>query len=180
MKPTRLFRGLRLVVKPVSYHKTMVMLSYVKDKRLWPSGVRPIGAECIAFVDGHEGAVMSGFAAANTQCQANERARFYTKQHLNKRMKKNKPVIRSTAQGEYHATMYHGGAYHHGSGVTIEAAVENAKYNIENFGKILDEIIEDVERPAKKLLGDSITVSEYVANKVTRGHSVKRWWQFWK
>lgn len=149
MKPIRYFKGLRLVVKPVSYQKTLIMLSYVKDKRLWPSGVIPIGAECLAFVDDHEGPVMSTFAAANTQCEASHRARFYVKQHLNKRMKRDKPSIRSTVKGEFHATMYLGGVYHHGYGVTIEAAIENAKYNIENFGKIIDEIVESEPKENK-------------------------------
>lgn len=169
MKPTRLFKGLRLVVKPVSHNKTMIMLSYVKDKRLWPSGVRPIGSECLAYVDGYPDPVMSGFAAANTQCEADQRVRFYTKQHLNKRMKKHKPVIRSTVEGEYHATVYHGGAYHYGYGVTIEAAVENAKYNIKNFSKILDEIIE----PPNRFERAGVQV-------IAKSEPSKPWWQFWK
>lgn len=169
MKPIRYFKGLRLVVKPVSYQKTMIMLSHVKDKRLWPSGVRPIGSECMAYVDNHEGPVMASFAAANTQCEADQRARFYAKQHLNKRMKRHKPTIRASSKGEFHATIYHGGAYHHGFGVTIEAAIENAKYNIENFTKILDEIIEPPNRFERA--GVQIT---------TKTEPSKPWWQFWK
>lgn len=176
MKPIRYFKGVRLVVKPVTYHKTKLMLSYVKDKRLWPSGVRPIGSECMAYVDGHEGPIMASFAAANTQCEADQRARFYARQHLNKRMKKHKPTIRSTVKGEYHATMYHDGAYHHGFGVTIEAAVENAKYNIENFGKVLDELIEDVEKPTKnRFLSKSMMIGDAPQEQKKQVPWYKRW-----
>lgn len=169
MKPTRYFKNLRLVVTPVSYEKTQVMLSYVEDKRLWPSGVRPIGAQCKAFCEGSDKPVMASFAAANTQCEADKRARFYAKQSLNKRMKHNKPTIRSTVKGEYHATVYHDGAYHHGYGVTIEDAVENAKYNIENFNKVLDEIIDSPLRFERA--GVQI---------ITKTEPRKHWWQFWK
>jgi len=162
MKPTRYFRNLKLVVKPVSHEKTLYMLTYIKDRRLWPSGVKPIGSECLAFADGSNVPIMGGFAAANTECEANKRARFYTKQGLNKWMKKRKPVIRQTPKGTYEATIYHQGAYHHGYGETMEEAVELAIFNKNNFFKVLDEIIENVE-PFKE------------ENETPAKH----WWQFW-
>lgn len=162
------YRGVYCVTEPVSEVKTKSLNAMLKEPRQIPSGVNPKGANCTIYRVGSTKPIMSAFASANTQYEANNRARFYAKRYLNKLMKKRKPTIRSTVKGEYHATIYKGGAYHHGYGVTIEAAVENAKYNIDTFVKVLDEIIEPdrFERAGVQV--------------ITQAEPVKRWWQFWK
>lgn len=142
MRATNFLRNTRYVVEIVSDVKTRYLISLEKNPHLRPSGVNPKGARCTVYQLSNNQPIMSVFASANTQCEANKRVRFLAKSYLQKLMKKRKPVVTLEWDSVYRAKIFKDGAYHHGYGLTIEEAVAHAKRNIENLGKVLDEIID--------------------------------------